>query len=205
VLAMPLLKAVKEGRFDRKGLSAFQVRQMRGLNDPALNTLLDETWGKAIESTAATKAIIARILTAYKEAPLWAFDAGAGKQVFQQVCAVCHAMNGVGGKLGPDLAGSWRNGPDYFVENIADPNAVVGEQFQLNVITRNDGTVLSGVVAQETETAVTMQTITEAVIVPKADIKSRQKLAQSLMPPGLLEALPERKVIELLKFLTSKG
>jgi hypothetical protein len=25
-----------------------------------------------------------------------------------------------------------------------------------------------------------------------------------LMPPGLLEALPERKVIELLKFLTSK-
>ena len=32
-----------------------------------------------------------------------------------------------------------------------------------------------------------------------------QKLAQSLMPPGLLEALPEREVLELLKFLTSKS
>ena len=204
-LALPLLRAVKDGRFDRKLLSAFQVRQMRSLNDDELNKQLDETWGRVNESSAATKATIARLLKAYKEAPLWAFDAGAGRQVFQQVCTVCHAMNGVGGKIGPDLAGSWRNGPEYFVENIVDPNAVVGEQFQLNVITKNDGTVLSGVVAQETDSALTVQTITEAVIVPKGDIKSRQKLAQSLMPPGLLEALPERKVIELLKFLTSKS
>ena len=30
------------------------------------------------------------------------------------------------------------------------------------------------------------------------------KLEQSLMPPGLLESLPEREMIELLKFLTTK-
>ena len=47
-------------------------------------------------------------------------------------------------------------------------------------------------------------TVTEAVIVAKADITKHEKLAQSLMPPGLLEALPERKAFELLKFLTSK-
>ena len=46
--------------------------------------------------------------------------------------------------------------------------------------------------------------LTESVVVAKSDIKDHQKLAQSLMPPGLLEALPERKAIELLKFLTSK-
>lgn len=204
-LALPLLKAVKDGRFDRKPLSALHVRQMRSLNDAEINRLLDATWGKINESSAATKATIARLLTAYKEAPLWAFDGNAGKAVFQQVCAVCHTLNGAGGKLGPDLTGSWRNGPDYFVENIVDPNAVVGDQFQLNIITKNDGTVLSGIVEQESDTAVTVRTVTEATILPRAEIKSRQKLAQSLMPPGLLEALPERKVIELLKFLTSKG
>ena len=53
-------------------------------------------------------------------------------------------INGVGGKLGPDLAGSWRNGLDYFLENIVDPNAVVGENFQLHVLTKKDGTVVSG-------------------------------------------------------------
>jgi len=204
-LALPLLHAVKDGRFDRKRLSAFQVRQMRNLHDAELDKLLDQTWGKVNESSAAMKATIARLQKSYQEAPLWAFDAGAGKQIFQQVCAVCHAMNGVGGKLGPDLAGSWRNGVSYFLENIVDPNAVVGEQFQLNVITRRDGTVLSGIVEQDSGSAITIRTITEAVIVPKGEIKERQKLAQSLMPPGLLEALPERKVIELLKFLMSKG
>ena len=45
-------------------------------------------------------------------------------------------MGGVGGKLGPDLAGSWRNGLDYFLENIIDPNAVVGDNFQLHVLTK---------------------------------------------------------------------
>ena len=44
-----------------------------------------------------------------------------------------------------------------------------------------------------------------SVIIAKADIKTREKLAQSLMPPGLLEALPERQAIELLKFLMSKS
>ena len=49
-----------------------------------------------------------------------------------------------------------------------------------------------------------MRTVTEPVVVAKSDLKDHQKLAQSLMPPGLLEALPERKVFELLKFLLSK-
>ena len=44
------------------------------------------------------------------------------------------------GKLGPDLSGTWRNGPDYFIENIVDPNAVIGDAFQLTIVTLKDGT-----------------------------------------------------------------
>jgi hypothetical protein len=40
--------------------------------------------------------------------------------------------------------GTWRHGADYFIENIVDPNAVVGEAFQLNVLMLKDGTTLSG-------------------------------------------------------------
>jgi len=35
-------------------------------------------------------------------------------------------------------------------------------------------------------------------------VKDRQKLPVSIMLPGLLEALPERKVLELLKYLLSR-
>jgi putative membrane-bound dehydrogenase-like protein len=203
-LAKPLLEAVKAGRFDKKHLSSLQIRQMRNLNHAEINTLLDATWGKVNESSAAAKASIAKLKKAYESAPLWAFNAKSGEQTFQQLCAVCHAMGGVGGKLGPDLAGSWRNGLDYFLENIIDPNAVVGDNFKLHVLTKKDGSVVSGVIEQETDTAITARTVTESVVISKSDLKERQKTPVSLMPPGLLEALPERKALELLKYLLSR-
>ncbi|MCF7784516.1 MAG: DUF1080 domain-containing protein [Prosthecobacter sp.] len=203
-LALPLLAAVKAGTFDKKYLSSLQIRQMRNLNHKEVNVLLDETWGKVNDSSEAAKASIAKLKKAYQSAPLWAFNGKAGEETFKQVCAVCHSMGGVGGKLGPDLAGSWRNGLDYFLENIIDPNAVVGDNFQLHVLTKKDGSVISGVIEQETDTAITARTVTESLIISKADLKSRQKMPVSLMPPGLLESMPERKALELLKYLLSK-
>lgn len=206
-LALPLLRAVKSGTFDKKNLSALQIRQMRNLNQADVNTLLDETWGRVNESSEAAKASIAKIKKAYEAAPLWAYNARAGAETFRQICAVCHAMGDMrpaNGGLGPDLTGSWRNGLDYFLENIIDPNAVVGDNFQLHVLTKKDGTVTSGIIENETDTAITARTVTGPVIVPKADLKDRQKLPASLMPPGMLEALPEMKALELLKYLLSK-
>jgi len=203
-LALPLLAAVKAGTFDKKHLSSLQIRQMRNLNHAEVNTLLDATWGKVNDSSEAAKAGIAKFKQAYQSAPLWAFNAKSGEETFKQVCAVCHAMGGVGGKLGPDLAGSWRNGLDYFLENIIDPNAVVGDNFQLHVLTKKDGSVISGVIEQETDTAITARTVTESLIISKADLKDHQKMPVSLMPPSLLESMPERKALELLKYLLSK-
>jgi putative heme-binding domain-containing protein len=123
------------------------------------------------------------------------------------VCAVCHAMGDIrlpSSGIGPDMAGSWRNGLDYFLENIMDPNAVVGDNFQLHVLTKKDGSVVAGMIEQETDTGITMRTVAETVVVAKADVKERQKQPVSLMPPGLMEALPERKALELLKYLLSR-
>jgi len=203
-LAIPLLEAVSAGAIDRKYVGSFQVRQLRNLHKPSVDQYVDAHWGKVNESSEAAKATIARLKKAYETAPLWAYDANEGHEVFKQTCAICHTLNGEGGKLGPELTGSWRNGISYFLENIVDPNAVVGEQFQLTVVTKQDGSVVSGISDQETPTAVTVRTITDTITVPKSEIKERTKLAQSLMPPGLLEALPERKAIELLKYLMTK-
>lgn len=72
-------------------------------------------------------------------------------------------------------------------------------------MTKNDGNVIAGAVEKDTDTSVTLRTITETITIPKTEIKSREKLAQSLMPPGLPDALPEREAIELLKFLSTKS
>jgi putative heme-binding domain-containing protein len=203
-LALALLDAVQKQTFEKKELTALHIRQMRNLADSRVNQRLDEVWGKVGESSAEAKATIARLKKIYEAAPLWAYSAKAGEDVYQRMCVACHSRTGESGKLGPDLAGSWRNGLDYFLENIVDPNAVVGADFQLNVITKKDGTVVSGQVEKQTETALVVRTTSETINVPFDQIKSREISSQSLMPPGLLETLSERETIELLKFLTMR-
>ena len=205
-LALALLTAVQDGRLEKKHLTALHVRQIRTLNDPACTRLLEKHWGRFNDTPAATRETIARIKHTFAEAPLWAYDASQGRLVFDRVCGTCHALGGSSaGKLGPDLAGTWRNGPDYFIENIVDPNAVIGDAFQLTIVTLADGTVVSGAVENETPASLTIRTIPGPVVsVSQAEVATRQKLEQSLMPPALLESLPERDMIALLKFLTSK-
>ena len=204
-LANPLLAAIQDGSFDKKAIDALRIRQLRSLNDAGINAILDKSWGKISDPSASAKVTIAKLKKAYAEAPLWAFSADHGKEIFVRTCTICHALNGVGGKLGPDLAESWRNGVDYFVENIVDPNAVVGEDYQLHVITKTDGSVISGLLEKESDTSVVLRSLAGSTPVAKSEIKTHDKQAVSMMPPGLLESMPEKDALELLKFLTSKN
>ena len=203
VLATALLTEIKNGRAKKSLLSSLHVRQMQALGDAALDGLVAEVWGRVGQSDAGARAAIAKYRKLYAEAPLWSFDRRSGEAVFVKVCAVCHTKDGKGKRLGPDLTGSHTSGVDYFLESIVDPNSVVGENFQLNVVTRKDGVVVSGMPASETPDQLTIQTLTEPVAIPKAQIKSRQVLQQSMMPPALLDSLTEKEVIELLKYLTT--
>ncbi|MDP3072735.1 MAG: DUF1080 domain-containing protein [Opitutaceae bacterium] len=205
-LALPLLRAVETGAFDKKNLTALHARQLRNLRHAEVTRTLDRVWGRTAETSADTKASIARIRDLYREAPLWSYDVKAGRAVYERACASCHATDAgsSAGKLGPNLNGTWRNGLEYFLENIIDPNAVVGTDYQLNLVTKRDGTVIAGMIEKESDTALLVRTMTETVNVPKADIKSREITPQSLMPAGLLEALQPREAVELLLFLTTE-
>jgi putative heme-binding domain-containing protein len=201
-----LLRAVEAGRFDKKNLTALHARQIRNLRQPDLTRTLDRVWGRTAESSNDAKAAILKMRDLYREAPLWSYDVKAGRQVFERLCSACHAMDATttAGKLGPNLNGTWRNGLDYFLENIIDPNAVVGTDFQLNLVTKRDGALVSGMIEKESDTALVVRTMTETVNVAKSDIKSREVTPQSLMPAGLLEALAPREAVELLLFLTTE-
>lgn len=201
--AVPFLEAISSGAIEKSHLTAFHVRQLRNLGDPAVQELAAGIFGTVRETAADKEALIASISKSFLEAPLWAYSADAGRAVFDAACASCHAVNGVGGKFGPDLGGSGSNGLDYFLEGIIDPNAVVGSDFQLTLVTRKDGTVVAGTVQDESEAALSLRTLTDTQKIPLADVAKREQLEISLMPEGLLAALTGRQQIELLKYLMS--
>jgi putative heme-binding domain-containing protein len=203
-LGRALLQAVEQGSLDKKQLTALHVRQLRNLGDEQIDSHLNKLWGRTADSPSELKARIARISQLYDEAPRWAYSIAGGRRVFETLCVSCHKYDEKGGNLGPDLTGSWRNGTEYFIENIVDPNAVIGTDFQLNLITKKDGSVISGMIERESDTALVVRTVTETISVPKNQVANRQVVEQSLMPPGLLDTISEREVVELLMFLSDK-
>ena len=204
VFAGLLLDAVDAGRVPAEALTAMHVRQLRGLKDAGIAARVDARWGTLRESPAAAKETMARLKKKWSETPKFAVDRSRGGEVFTRVCGNCHMHGDAGGRLGPNLTGSWTNGPDYFIENLVDPNAVVGPDYQLTVVTTDDGRVLNGIVAEETADALVLKTVDGVVTLPKETIDERTTSPVSMMPSGLLESLPESDFLALMRFLTKK-
>ena len=202
--ARSLVEAIEAKRFPKDVISAAQLRQLRGLDDAAIRAALDRVYGKVNESPAVAKATMARLKGVWSSAPQWSLDRGRGRAVFTKACANCHMHGDVGGKLGPNLTGAWMNGPDYFVENLVDPHAVVGPDYQLTTVITDDGRSINGIVAEETPESLVLRTPEGPVTVPLKAIEERSTSAKSLMPSGILESLPDDEFLALIKFLTTK-
>lgn len=202
--ALPLLERVASGKIKREQLTAFHIRQMTDLKNADIDTKVAAQWGRITRGSEERQAQITGLEKVFNEAPLWAFDGHAGRGHFEKLCVQCHQPTAVGGaRIGPDLTGAGRNGIRYFLENIIDPNAVVGTDFQMTTVEKNDGESLSGLVIQETPSALVLRTVAGEVTVAKSAITQRSLSDRSLMPEGLLDGLNQREQIELLKFLTN--
>jgi putative heme-binding domain-containing protein len=201
--AKALLSAIESGRVKRDAVNAFHIRQLTQLNNADITAAVTKTWGRIGTSEGEKKAQITSMEKVFTEAPLWAFDTSAGRKHFQTICASCHKLGEDGTRLGPDLTGSGKNGINYYLENIIDPNAVIGTDFQMTVVETKDGDLISGLLINESPDAITLRTTASEEKIAKSNIARRQLSDKSLMPEGLLDTLGDREKIELLKYLTT--
>jgi putative membrane-bound dehydrogenase-like protein len=201
--AIQLLDAIREGRVQKDELTGFYVRQMVNLGNKDVESRLREQWGKLGQTTAETRAAIKQLVETYNKAPLWAYNQRAGEGHFKKLCATCHVQGELSQRIGPKLDGTGDKGIDYIVENILDPNAVVGKDFQARTIVTKDGLVITGVILKETDSALTVRTANETETVAKSDIDEMVVSNKSFMPEDILKPLKDRERIELLKYLMS--
>ncbi|MES2507562.1 MAG: c-type cytochrome, partial [Verrucomicrobiota bacterium] len=202
--ARGLLLAVKDGKVSRSLLSPFLARQMDTLKDEQVKALIKEVWGDLNAPKADLEQRKVKFRTTLSPAALAKADAIKGKMIFTATCGTCHRLLGEGQDVGPDLTGSNRADLDYLLDNVLDPNAVIGKDYQLNVFELNDGRIASGVIKEETAAAyrVTLPGGIEQ-IVKKAEVKKRTLSPMSTMPEGLFDALPADMLLDLVKYLQS--
>ncbi|MCB1276493.1 PVC-type heme-binding CxxCH protein [Prosthecobacter sp.] len=203
--AKVLLEAVKAGKVPASAISPFQARQIRSLNDPAVNELLTQVWGEIRDTPEAKKAEFAKFEALLSKETLAKANASQGRMIFTAACSACHKMYGQGGAIGPELTGSDRHNLKYLLENILDPSAVVPADYRVSVLNLKDGRTITGVIPEQTERTLTVQTPAERLVIERAQIVKQEQLPVSLMPEGLLAALGDENVKNLIAYMMSNG
>ncbi len=199
-----LLKAVEAKTVPATALSPFLVRQLTAFDDKEINALIKSAWG----DVNAPKADLGERTKKYRElltsAALAKGDLANGKMLFTATCGQCHKLFGEGQNVGPDITGSNRADLNYLLENVLDPNAVIGKAYQLNLFSMKDGRVMSGVIKEESPAAVKIAMMGGVEFtLPQPDIAKREVSKLSTMPEGLFDALSKEQVIDLVKYLQS--
>jgi putative heme-binding domain-containing protein len=203
--AKALLEAIKAKKVPATAISPFQARQIRSLGDESLNTLLTEAWGEIRDTPEAKKAEFAKWEGLLTKDTLAKADPSKGRMIFTAACSACHKLYGQGGAIGPELTGSDRHNLKYLLENILDPSAVVPADFRVSVLNLKDGRTITGVIPEQTERTLTVQTPAERITLERTQIVKQAQLPVSLMPEGLLSALGDENVKNLIAYLMSNG
>ena len=137
-------------------------------------------------------------------------NARRGREIYmrpQLLCTTCHLINNEGGKLGPDLStvGSYMT-PASLLESLVSPSTDIKQGYETVLVTRTDGTTVSGTLERKTENnTLIRQANGEVATIANEDIAKLDTSPVSLMPMGLTASLRSDELADLMKYLTSLG
>jgi putative heme-binding domain-containing protein len=187
----------------RGDVSVTLVRQLRSFKDAGLDNALDRHFGKMSGSGADKQPEIAKIKLWLTADFVKAGDVGHGREIYSRSCALCHKLFDAGMEIGPELTGANRTDIDYLLQNVVDPNALIGADYQLNTIELKDGRILVGMIRAEDANTLTVRTMTETVTVPGSEVKTKTVSPMSMMPEGLLSVMSKEDTRDLFRYLAS--
>ena len=137
------------------------------------------------------------------------FDTGR-KMFSAAACYACHRFGNAGGMTGPDLTGAGgRYNPHDLLDQILNPSKEINEQFTPIVVTKIDGSSVSGVVVNLSGDNVTLNTDlsdpSQRENIDRKSVVSIEPGKVSPMPPMLLAMLTKEEILDLLAYILSAG
>jgi putative heme-binding domain-containing protein len=133
-------------------------------------------------------------------------DARAGRDVFKRLCAQCHRLDREGVAVGPDLFGIRNQPKEAILLHLVVPEYEILPGFAAYEIETRDGRTLSGLIAGETATSVTLrggQGMEETIL--RGNIARLTASALSLMPQELEQQMTRQELADLLAFLKGEA
>ena len=200
--ASTLLAAVESGRLDRSDLAWDHWDQLRGHPDKAVAAKATQVEGrKATRTSADMEATVQRLLPVANRTG----DVERGRKAFETTCMVCHAFNGRGQHVGPDLTGMGARPKAELLVEIIDPNRSVEANYRLWTVVRRDGESVSGRMDAETATSVDiLDTTGMKHSIQRKDIARIESSQQSIMPSGF-DQLPADELAGILEYIATAG
>ena len=199
--AQELLAGLAAKTIPNADIPAETIRQLRNLNDKALNEKIASVWGLVRDTPADRKKLIGEWSRKLNPAVLAKADLGAGRAIYAKVCMQCHTFYGVGGKVGPEITGANRSDLNYLLENIFDPSAVIPKEYAAIKFDLLDGRVITGILKEENRATLTVVTATETLTLRAADVDKRTPSELSMMPDDITKPLSDVQVRDLVAYL----
>jgi putative heme-binding domain-containing protein len=198
--ARALAKAMGEGKVAKEEIPAHVARNLYSM----LGKSFEKVYGKVEQVSADKDKLIAKYKAMVLASDMSKADPSNGRMIYQRTCGACHIMYGEGGKIGPELTGSNRSDLDYFLLNVLAPSYDVPEGYRMVIITSKDGQVSVGNVIGEDPNKVVLNMVGQQSVIAKSDVKTRVTSKISMMPEGLLLALKDHEVLDLIKYLRTE-
>ncbi|MFN4144407.1 MAG: c-type cytochrome [Runella sp.] len=134
-----------------------------------------------------------------------------GKDMFKATtCLACHAMNGEGGAIGPDLTQLYtRFSAKDMLEAIVEPSKAISDQYAATQYSLKNGASVVGRLVNEDKNFyyVSQNPYAPDVLekVPKKNVISAKYSGVSVMFQGLVNSLNEEEFKDLMAYLMSGG
>ena len=93
--------------------------------------------------------------------------------------------------------------PITFSKTCWTRTAIVSRDFTLTSIATADGRLISGIIREQTDASLVIQTANDRVIVPRDDVEAVKPSHTSMMPEGLLDPLSPGEIRDLFAYLAS--
>lgn len=191
-----LLAALESGEVPLSAIDSVRRRQLNEHRDSAIR----ERAGKIFQSVKSGDRM--KVFEDYKSVLTLKAVPANGVKVFAQHCASCHRLDREGVAVGPDLFGMRNQPKEAILLHIIVPEYEIQPGFAAYEVEMKDGRVLSGLIAAETPSSITLRMAQgQEESLPRQQIASISATGLSLMPQEIEKNLSRQDLADLLAYL----